>query len=190
MGPFMWRPNEVELKSLAGTISATCNTLIGYQAGACLLSDRQPLDRTVRIFSAGTILTILGLFLVYWIPFSQNLWTPNFAIYTSGLGLIILAFAYWWIDVLGHRKGLAPFIHFGSNAIIAWCASQLFSSTLNWIRVTYSGGSMNLSMNIYEQGLLPVMSKANASLVYGLLHVLLWWAVLAFMYRRKRFVKI
>ncbi len=190
MGPFMWRPNEVELKSLAGTISATCNTLIGYQAGACLISNRQPLDRTVRIFSAGTLLTVLGLFLVHWIPFSQNLWTPSFAIYTSGLGLLMLAFAYWWIDIREHRKGLAPFIHFGSNAIIAWCASQLFSSTLNWIRITHGGDNMNLSMFIYEHGLLPLMSNANASLVFGLCHVLLWWGVLALMYQRKWFVKI
>lgn len=190
MGPFMWRPDEVELKSLAGTLSATFNTLIGFQAGACLRSNLASLDKTVRIFTGGTLLTALGLFLVYCIPFSQNLWTPSFAIYTTGLGLLFLAVAYWFIDIRGHRKGLAFFIHFGSNAIIAWCASQLFSSTLNWIKVSYGGGKINLSMLIYEHGLLPHMSGANASLIYGLCHVLLWRAVLAFMYRREWFVKI
>jgi predicted acyltransferase len=190
LGPFMWRPNEVELKSLSGTLSATCNTLIGYQAGVCLYSQRQPLERTVRIFLGGTLLTVLGLFWVYWIPFSQNLWTPSFAVYTSGLGLLLLAVAYWWIDIRGHRKGLALFIHFGSNAIIAWCASQLFSSTLNWIKVPHGGESINLSMLIYDHGLLPHLGGANASLIYGLCHVLLWWAVLAFMYRRSWLVKI
>jgi len=190
MGPFMWRPNEVELKSLAGTISATCNTLIGYQAGNCLISQRSPLEKTVRIFSGGTILTMIGLFWVYWIPFSQNLWTPSFAVYTSGLGLLLLAVTYWWIDIGKHRKGLAPFIHFGSNAIVAWCASQLFSSTLNWIKITHDGEIVNLSTLIYEHGLLPHMSGANASLIYGLCHVLLWWSVLVFMYRRKWFLKI
>jgi len=190
LGPFMWHPYEVELKTLAGTLSATCNTMIGYQAGVLLYSHRQPLERAVGILLGGTLLTVLGLFLVYWIPFSQNLWTPSFAVYTSGLGLLLLAFAYWWIDIQGHRRGLAPFIHFGSNAIIAWCASQLFSSTLDWIEVTHGGQSINLRVLIYEHGLLPHMSGANASLIYGLCHVLIWWTVLAFMYRRRWFVKI
>ncbi|MCE5346773.1 MAG: DUF5009 domain-containing protein [Bacteroidales bacterium] len=190
LGPFMWHPYEAELKSLLGTLPAICNTLIGYQAGVCLLSQRRPLEKATRIFVSGTMLTVLGLFWVYWMPFTQRLWTSSFAVYMSGLGLLLLATAYWWIDIQGHHRGLAPFIHFGSNAIVAWCASELLSSTLNWIRVIHGGESINLHVLICEHGLLPNMSGANASLTYGLCHVLLWWGVLAFMYRRRWLVKI
>lgn len=190
LGPFMWRPYEMELKSLLGTLPATCNTLIGYQAGLCLLSQRQPLDKAIRIFAGGSILLVIGLFWVYWMPFTQRLWTSSFAVYTSGLGLLLLALTYWWIDILGHRKGLAPFIHFGNNALIAWCASELFSSTLELIKVTRGGVTVNLCSFIYEYGLLPYVNGANASLIYGLCHVLLWWVVLAFMYKQRWIVKI
>jgi len=190
LGPFMWRPYEAELKGLLGTLTATCNTLTGYWAGVCLRSQRSPLERTVLIFAGGVLLMVTGVIWSYWMPFSTRLWTGSFAIYTSGLGLLFLAAIYWWIDIEGHRRCLTLWIHFGSNAITAWVVSQMFSSTLNWIKVTHGGESINLRMFIYEHILLPHMSGANASLIYGLCHVALWWGVLAWMYRRGLILKI
>lgn len=189
-GPFMARPYQANLKGLVSTLPAIGNTLIGFWAGQMLLSSRPPLEKTTRLFAGGTLLLVLGLFWVHWMPFTQRLWTNSFTVYTSGLALLLLAACYWWIDISGRTRGTAFFVTFGRNAILAWVGSQLLAKTLGFVKIPANGESVSLKQWIYDRGLATVLEPANASLLYGLTHVALWWLILVWFHRRSWHWKI
>ena len=124
-------------------------------------------------------------------PINKNLWTSSYALFTAGLASLLLAALYWMIDIRNWRGWTHPFVILGSNAITLFVASGLLVKTLSLIRVAGDDGAdISVSRYAYLHWFVPLASPKNASLLYALANLVILFALLAWMYRRRLFLRV
>lgn len=175
----MTRPWDPE--GLFSTLPAISTTLFGVLTGHLILGDRAPMDKVKRMLLWGVIAALAGLAWHPWQPINKNLWTGSYSLFTAGAAMISLGLSYWVIDVKRWRFGTQPFVCFGTNAIVAYVASQALAvllymtPTRDWI---------------VENLLASWLSPSNASLAYAVSYVFLFYLVVRWMYAKRIFVKV
>jgi predicted acyltransferase len=93
--------------------------------------------------------------------------------------------------VKGWRGWTKPFVILGSNAITLYVASGLLVETLSHIRVMGPRGTpTSVSHYAYVSYIAPLASPKNASLIYALANLLILFCLLAWMYRKRLFLRV
>jgi predicted acyltransferase len=140
----------------------------------------------VRLFSCGTVLVVCGYVWGWWFPINKPIWTSSYAVFTAGLAFCGLALCYRWFDVRGHRTSARVFEIYGVNAIALYVGSGVLARTLAYTRV----GEPSLQQLVYRSAFASWLPPYAASLGYAITWVAGWFLVLAWMYRRRLFIKI
>ncbi len=190
MGGHLWRPRW-DPEGLLSTVPAIATTLFGAVAGLCLAADLTP-ERKVRALTlAGIGGIVAGQMWNLVFPINKSLWTSSYVMFTAGAAALLLALLFWVIDVKDWRGWTKPFVILGTNAITLFVASGLLVKTLALIRVTTEDGTaMSVSRYSYLNYFVPLASPKNASLLYAVVNLLLLFGVLAWMYRRRLFLRV
>jgi predicted acyltransferase len=181
-----WDPEGV-----LSTLPAIATTLFGIFTGLWLRQDTRD-DRKIRgLVVMGTVGIVGGLLLNFWFPINKSLWSSSYAIFTAGLALYCLALCYWLVDVRGWRKGIQPFLVYGTNAITVFVLSGIFARFLDFIKFPQASGSpISLKAVIYQAICASWLPPKAASLFYALLFIVLWYGIMNIFYSRKIFIKI
>ena len=186
----LWKP-KWDPEGLLSTIPAISTTLLGVVAGMCLTSSVTD-TRKVRLLAIGGAAALIAGWcwgLVF--PINKSLWTSSYAVFTAGFGALLLAALYWMIDIKGWTRWTKPFVVLGSNAITLFVASGLLVKTLALIRVAaVDGQEVAVSRWAYLHFFVPIASPKNASLLYALANLVVLYALLAWMYRRRLFLRV
>lgn len=97
-------------------------TLIaGMMAGRWMLEARGDARGARRIaVLAVAMIGAGGLLAFTLVPLIKSLWTPSWALYSTGVALTPLAVLYLACDVRGHRGWVAPLAVLGSNAVLLY----------------------------------------------------------------------
>ena len=186
----LWRPTW-DPEGLLSTIPSISTTLFGVLAGMCLASPLPAPRKAAWLATGGTAGMIAGLIWNLAFPINKNLWTSSYAVFTAGFASLLLAVCYWAIDVKGWRGWTKPLVILGTNAITLFVASGLLVKTLNLIRVTTDDGrDVAVSRYAYQQWFVPLASPKNASLMYALANLAVLFVLLAWMYRRRLFLRV
>lgn len=185
----LWRP-DWDPEGLLSTIPAIATTLLGSVAGLWLGSAASPPRKAAGLLAAGAAGLVIGQIWDLAVPINKNLWTSSYVMFTAGGAAVLLAACYWIIDVLGLRGWTTPFVILGTNAITLYVVSGLLVKTLARIRVADDGGTIALSRYIYVEYVAPLAAPKNASLLYALGHLALLFLLLAWMYRRRWFLRV
>ncbi|MBA3888626.1 MAG: DUF1624 domain-containing protein [Acidobacteria bacterium] len=190
MSGHLWRP-DWDPEGLLSTVPAIATTLFGVVAGLCLTS-AQPETRTLRALAAAGVLGIIAGYAWHIVfPINKNIWTSSYVLFTAGAAALLLALCYWAIDVRGWRGWTKPFVILGTNAITLFVGSALLVKTMNWITVTGpEGNPVALSRYIYISWFVPMAAPKNASLLYAIANLVVLFAILAWMYRRRIFLRV
>jgi predicted acyltransferase len=191
LGNHLWRPRW-DPEGLLSTIPAISTTLLGILAGLCLQAESWSPERKVRLLvmaGFGAVLIGLAWHLVF--PINKALWTSSYVAFTAGCAALLLALSYWVIDVRGWRRGTTPLVILGVNAITLFVVSGLLVKTLALIRLAGPDGrEIPASRWIYLSFFVPLASPKNASLLYALANLALLFGLLAWMYRRRLFLRV
>jgi predicted acyltransferase len=147
-------------------------------------------EKTAWMFLTGNALIVTGLVLNIWLPINKSLWTSSFTVFMAGIASSGFALCYWVFDVKGHRRWAQPFVIYGVNAIAIYVLAGLLSRTTGIMKVGEGGGARSLKEFLFERLFAPLASPANASLLYALTFVLLFFGISYLMYRLKWFVKV
>ncbi|MDX2473003.1 MAG: heparan-alpha-glucosaminide N-acetyltransferase domain-containing protein [Candidatus Krumholzibacteria bacterium] len=178
-------------EGLLSSLPAAAGTLAGFFTGEYLHQDRPLSRRLVGLALGGTLLTATGLLLGFIEPINKQLWTVSYTVLTTGLALLTLAACGWLIDVRRWQRWAGPALVFGSNALVAFVGSGLLVRILLLIKITGPDGAQaSLSSTLYKDVFLPLAGPVNGSFLYALSTVVLWWALLWLLYRRRIFIKI
>ena len=177
----VWDP-----EGLISTLPAITNVLFGIFAGQILRLPASAAERASWLFLGGAGLTFAGLFLSSWMPINKSLWTVPYALFTSGLAFTVFACCFWLIDEHRWRRFAKPFAIYGMNALAMFVLSGLFARMLSLIGV----GGVSLRSAVWNGVFAPLAGPANASLLFSLAHVLLFWMIAWWMYGRNWIVRV
>jgi predicted acyltransferase len=181
-----WDPEGV-----LSTIPAIATAILGMLAGKLLSGNESASDKTVWLFFTGSILVVLGLGWGLVFPINKSLWTSSYVLYTAGIAMQFLACCYWLIDVKGFTKWSMPFVYYGVNALFVFVVSGLLVKILARIKIQ-DGPDATISPlgYVYKYFYATWLSPVNASLLYALTLVFIFFLILKWMYKKKYFVKI
>jgi predicted acyltransferase len=155
-------------------IPTISTTILGLLFGQVLLSARSHREK-MKIFGlTGLGCLAAGLALSPVVPVIMKLWTTSYGLMSAGWASLLFLFFYWLVDVREHRKWVFPLVVIGTNAIAA-----------------YLGPSIVPTRRIAEIFTKPVAQQIGA---FGPLFstaavLLINWAILHWMYKRKIFLK-
>ena len=159
----------------------------GLMAGEMLRRPLSAEQKTRRLVLAGTFCLLLGMAFdgtmwpycdFQWVlcPVVKRIWTPSWAVFSTGWTLWMLAAFYWIIDVKGWKMWAAPLVVVGMNSIAMYCMAQLLKP---WISKSLK---IHVGPDIFSGTQGPVW-EASAQLF-------VLWLICVWMYRQKIFVKI
>jgi predicted acyltransferase len=180
LGPHLWRATRVyDPEGILSTVPAVATVLVGVLAGEWVRSRRPPRTVTMGLLLAGALAVAVGAEWGNWFPVNKALWTSSYAVLTGGLALLAFAACYWAIEVCGWRAWARPLVVFGVNALALYFLSSLAALSLALVRV----GDASLQARLFERLFAPWAAPVNASLAYAVAYVLVWWVVMAVLYR-------
>lgn len=177
----LYHKSPVDPEGLLSTLPALAHTLLGCICGRMLKRDGPLPERLRRMALYGLILAGAGLLLSLWLPLNKRIWSPSYALFTSGSCALLLAALGWLVDLRG-RRGWTPFFEaFGRNALAIYILSELLSAV---------AGQTGFSGWLY--GLLSAVCPylPAAALLYAFFFVGINWLAAYILYKKRIFVKI
>jgi predicted acyltransferase len=161
----VWDP-----EGIVSTLPAIANVLFGALFGTLLRKDDlAPAEKTSWILVLGAILAFLGTILDQFMPINKQLWTPSFAVFTSGLAALCFGCFYWLIDVRGYQRGTRWLTIYGMNAIAVYALSGLFARLLNL------SGYRPAVYSVFTSALPPYLASLGFALMnVGVLYLVAW----------------
>ncbi|HEX7937857.1 MAG TPA: hypothetical protein VF483_02630, partial [Gemmatimonadaceae bacterium] len=173
------------------TAGAIGTALLGNIAGWWLGQKQSLPDRINGLFAGGALAMVLGMMWNWVFPINKSIWTSSYVLFTAGMAAIAIGTIMWLVDVVGWRRWTKPFVIYGTNPMVAFVGSGVLARCIYTLfKVDYHGQTMALQAAIYEIFFASWLSPVNASLAFALAFVLLFYAILAFLYRRNIVFKV
>lgn len=158
-------------------ISAISITLMGTLSGHIIRSSKAtPTKRALYIALAGVGLIVLAQVLSPFYPIIKKMWTATYVMKAGGVSALLLSLFYFVIDVKGSKNWTLFFRVFGMNSITIYMGHRIIDFRdisrffLNWT-----------SVHINEQW-------GAVFIATGVL--MIQWALLLFLYKRKIFLRV
>lgn len=169
-------------------VPSLATMLFGLMAGELLRSERRGFWKFAWLVVAGLAGLLVGWALdLYGIcPVVKRIWTPSWAIYSTGWTCLLLAVFYGAIDLWSRsvlsraaRWCVFPLLVFGANSILVYMMGQLARS---WTRDTLE---IHLGADYSQMFGLQYASIVEASCI-----VIVFWLFCYWLYRQKIFLRI
>ena len=190
LGGHLWKPRW-DPEGLLSTLPAIATTLLGVLAGLWFRNAGSLGRRAAGLAVGGAMAAAVGLAWHLVLPLNKSLWTSSYAVFTAGLGAIVLAACVWLVDMRGWTGAAHPFVVLGTNAMALFALSGLIAKTLLFVKVSQPDGSeTSLQHAIYEAAFVPLASPYNASLLYALANLAVLYVILWVMFKRGIFWKM
>ena len=161
-------------------IPSLATMLFGLMCGELLRSNRDARRKLLVLVVAGVAALVAGLALSWLgVPLVKRIWTPSWAVYSTGWCLLILAALYAIIDLRQWRAWSFPLVVVGMNSIAIYAMGMLLRPWTAKMLQTHLG-----------ENAFKLLGPANAPAVQATLVGLVFWLVCWWMYRRKLFLRI
>jgi predicted acyltransferase len=186
----LWRPNW-DPEGLLSTLPAVATTLIGVMAGHALQSTTSLAQWRRHLVVAGLVGIAIGSLWHAWFPINKSLWTSSYVLFTAGAAALMLAACSVWADNAdGWRlRTSEPLVALGRNAILLFVLSGLVARIIGVVMVD-PAARLTLKNWIYLTLFAPLASGRNASLLFAVTNLVLFYALLAWLHRRRLYWKV
>ncbi len=187
----MWSESKTwDPEGIFSTLPAISTTLFGVLTGH-LLRQNIPAMKKVRLMLAiGGIAIAIGCVWSYWLPINKNLWTSSYALFMSGMAMVVLGVCYYLIDIRGWRRGIKPFCVYGMNAITVFVLSGIVGRLLYLVKWPSGEDVITLKEWLVNTPFMPWLSPLNASLAYALCFVFISYLAMYYLYKKQIFIKV
>jgi len=156
----------------------TTHTIIGTMIGSLLRSGRSQQEKIKLLLIPAVSCIILGAVMDFVMPIIQKIWTPSYAVITTGWSLLFMLICYWLLDVKGIRYSCAFFFMiFGMNAIALYMGNSMF------------GGRFSYIVNVFIRDIAGALGQLGPLFTF-LIVLLAKWLVFYWMYKRRIFIKV
>jgi len=176
--PFMFNTGGYQTLNF---IPSLATMIFGLLAGGLLRSERKGSEKFWWLIVSGIVCLAAGLLfdLTGICPNVKRIWTPTFAIFSTGWTCLMLAAFYGIIELRGYRRWAFPLMVAGMNSIALYCMSMLMKP---FVRDRLK---IHLRQDIFD-----VFGRTYAPMVEMASILLVLWLISFWMYRRKIFLRI
>jgi predicted acyltransferase len=173
------------------TIPAIGTAMLGIFAGRWIGQLRPLIERIAGLFAVGCVGMVVGMMWNWAFPINKNLWTSSYVVFTAGMACVTLATIMWIVDWVNIKWWTKPFVIYGMNPIVAFVGSGVLARCIYTLwKVDYNGKPTPIETVIYKTVFEPWLEPRNASLAMAFVTVLFWFGILAWMYRKRVFLKV
>lgn len=164
-------------EGLLSTLPAIGTGLMGILTGDLLKNGTiSPNKKAINMGIAGIGCILMAQIWGMVFPLNKNLWTSSFALQAAGISLLLLTVFYYLIDIRGYTRWAFVFRIIGLNSILIYMSGVF----IDW---GYTAKAL--------LGWLSQWSGPPMDVVVGILCIMVVkWAFLYFLYRKKIFLKV
>jgi predicted acyltransferase len=162
-------------------IPSLVTMIFGLLAGGVLQSARsaQAKLRLLLVYGAAGIVLGLAAHLLGLCPIVKRIWTPSWTLFSGGCVVLMLAAAYWTIDVKKYRRWTFPLIVVGMNSIAMYVLVHVATDYVTRSLLIHVGAA---PFNAFGSVFAPIL--------LGAITLAIFWLILLWMYRRRIFVRV
>jgi len=162
-------------------IPAIVTMLFGLMCGELLRSGRSGGGKIKILLLAGICGLAVGQLLQITgaCPIIKRIWTPSWAIFSTGWCCLILAALYAVVDVLRLKAWTFPLVVVGSNSIAMYCMSHQLKP---WVGRTLR---MYLGQDVFQ-----MLGSNYEPIVQSIMIGLIFWLICFWLYRKKVFIRV
>jgi predicted acyltransferase len=162
-------------EGVLSTFPAIATALLGVFAGMWLKTGTHPWLKVLGLVVAGGVSLGAGMAWGEVFPVIKNLWTSSFVLVAGGWSLLLLAFFYAVIDVIGWKSWAWIWVVIGANAITIYMAQRILPF-----------GEIS---KFFFSGVSELSGDGKRLVILGGV-LLLKWALLIFLYRHRIFLRL
>lgn len=162
-------------------IPTAVHTIAGALVGKLLMNSSTDKIKQMLLWAVVCLVIGFGLDFAGITPIIKRIATSSFTLASLGWCLTGLAFCYWWIDILNHKKYLQFFLVIGMNSLFIYLFFEIVGS--RWFNGYISAIANGLLSLIHTP---EMLSNIIASLCIFALE----WALCWLLYKKKIFFKI
>jgi len=187
-------------EGLMSTFAAIVQVIFGYLASNYILQKGKTPEMLNGLFVAACVLIFTGFVWDMIFPINKKIWTSSYAIYTTGLALLILSVMIYSIEFKKQTGVWNRFFDvFGKNALFIFVLSGALPRLLGLIRIgngvdEFTGKPKFLTPFgwLYEHGcklILPSDPRIG-SLLYAILFIGMMWFFAWILDKKKIYIKV
>ena len=179
--------------------AAIVQVIFGYLAGSYIIQKGKTAEMLNGLFVAGCVLLFTGYCWDMVFPINKKIWTSSYAVYTTGLALIILGVMIYVIEFKGWKGSWSRFFDvFGKNALFIFVLSGVLPRLLALIQipggVDADGKPIYLTpFNWFYENICKPIAPAEprfGSLIYALCFISMMWFFAWILDKRKIYIKV
>ncbi len=189
----MWKMNGISFdpEGILSTLPATVTLLLGFETTRILTRCTNTRSALKHLVFLSLGLLLVGWGVSFYMPINKNIWSASFVLVSGGLAVLILALCVCCSDILKLSTICEPLKIYGTNPLLIYCLSWMLATGLMALKLSLLGASSTESAYSWLwQLLLPFMPPKLASLLFALAHVLLFWLLALWLYRRNFILKL
>jgi predicted acyltransferase len=123
-------------------------------------------------------------------PINKNIWTSSYTLFTGGQAMCFFGLAYWFIDVKEKKRFTDWGVAFGINAITVFFLSGIIGRLMFLIKFSVNGEDYTLKSWLYEEVYRAIASPINASLLYAIMWIFLFYLLARWMKKKNIIIKV
>jgi heparan-alpha-glucosaminide N-acetyltransferase len=162
-------------------VPSLATMIFGLICGEWLRSPLSNSRKLRMILVLGVVCLVIGwgLSAADLIPIVKRIWTPSWALFSTGLCCLILAGLFGVIDVLQWRGWAFPLVVMGTNSIAVYLMSQMLKPWVSRSLQTHFG-----------QDVFLMLGESWEPFVRSNLIGLVFWLICLWLYKQRVFLKI
>jgi len=180
-------------EGLLSTLPAIVTTILGFFTGMLILETPDKKQLVKKMLIRGAAFLALGLLWGLFFPINKPIWSSSYVILMGGWAMLFLGVSILLIDVLGWKSATEPFVVFGSNPLFIFVLSAVYAKLLAYIKfIPMNGAIVSTKTWLFAKIFMPMAnySRVDASLLFALTTITIFWAISLILYRKKIFIKI
>ncbi len=177
-------------EGLLSTIPSVGTVIIGYLMGGMLHTTKNYDDCAKRMAIFGSAIVLIGWVWGYLFPINKALWTSSYVLYTGGIAALVLSVLTYLIDIKKWKNAFWVFEVFGTNSIFLFILSGVWTKTIINIERNLNGTTVNAYHYLYKTIFVPIGGDINGSLLFAMSHVMGFWLILLWMYKKDIQIKL